>query len=384
MKLLLGRAAAIFLIAAIVTGCTTGTPPQPRLLTRAAFADLPGWDRADLDAALAAFRRGCALLAAKPADTPMSGAGYAGTAADWLAPCNAADGAARHFFETEFTPFAVGGDDGLFTGYYEPQINGSRTRQGAYQTPVFGLPPDLVRADLGAFSPAFKGEHIAGKLQGQALVPYPDRAAIDAGGIAAAPVLLFTDDPASLFFLQIQGSGRARLDSGEVIRLGYAGDNGQPYTAIGRTLVDQGALTRENVSLQSIRAWLKAHPDQARAVMETDKIYVFFRETALDDASLGGIGTMGVRLTPLASLAVDARSHALGAPFYVAADPAFSGLLIGQDTGGAIRGPLRGDIFFGSGDAAEARAGTMNAPGRMFVLLPNALAARLGNGWPPP
>lgn len=372
------------MIAVTAAGCTTGNPPESRLLSRTAFAGLPGWEKAELGPALAAFRRGCASLAPKSGDTPMGGAGYAGTVGDWLAACNATDDDARHFFESQFTPFAVGGGDGLLTGYYEPQISGSRTRRGAYQTPVYGLPPDLVRADLGQFSPAFRSEHIAGRLQGQALVPYPDRAAIAANAIANAPVILFTDDPAALFYLQIQGSGRARLEDGTVIRLGYAGDNGQPYTAIGRTLVEQGALTLGNVSLQSIRAWLKAHPDQARAVMETDKSYVFFREMPLDDAALGGIGTMGVRLTPRASLAVDARIHALGAPFYVAAAPAFSGLAIGQDTGGAIRGPVRGDIFFGSGDEAEARAGTMNAPGRMFVLLPNALAARLGNGWPAP
>src|SRR5262249_40798817 len=141
----------------------------------------------------------------------------------------------------------------------------------AFQTPVYGLPPDLVRVDLGQFSAAGKGDHLAGRLQGQALVPYADRAAIDAGGLAGAPVLLYTDDAVALFFLQIQGSGRARLSDGSVVRLGYAGDNGQPYTAIGRVLIEQGELTRENVSLQSIRAWLAAHPDRARAVMETDK-----------------------------------------------------------------------------------------------------------------
>ncbi len=352
---------------------------------RVAFSALPGWEDADLDAALASFRRGCALLGKRDATASMSGAGYGGTVGDWLPACNAAGGAARDFFESGFTPYAVRGSDGLFTGYYEPQIEGSRIRQGAFQTPVLGLPPDLVRVDLGQFSTNFRGDHIAGKLNGARLVPYADRAAINAGAIAA-PVILYTDDPVALFFLQIQGSGRVKLADGSVTRLSYAGDNGQPYTAIGRVLVGEGALTLQTVSLQTIRAWLKAHPERAQGVMETDKSYVFFRETALDDPALGGIGTLGANLTPLASLAVDARIHALGAPVYVAAegDDPVRGLLVAQDTGGAIRGPVRGDIFFGFGEIAEARAGHMKAAGRMFVLLPNALAAKIGDTWTAP
>jgi membrane-bound lytic murein transglycosylase A len=192
-------------------------------------------------------------------------------------------------------------------------------------------------------------------------------------------VLLYAD-PVGLFFLQIQGSGRVALDDGSLLRLSYAGENGQPYTAIGRTLVADGAMALKDVSLQSIRAWLVAHPDQARRVMETDKSYVFFRAAPLADPALGPDGTLGAPLTPLADMAVDARIHALGAPFYVAAagaDPV-QALVIGADTGGAIRGAARGDIFFGAGVQAEQRAGALNAEGRMFVLLPKAVAARLG------
>jgi membrane-bound lytic murein transglycosylase A len=349
-----------------LAGCATQGPPavpQPDTvrLTRAGFADLPGF--AESDVARAAFRNSCAVLAGKADATPML---YAGTVADWRAVCAAPD--APDFFQANFTPYAIAGE-GLFTGYYEPQIAASRTRHGPYQTPIYGLPPDLVRVELGSFISKLKGEHIAGKVEGGRLVPYADRAAIDAGGVSA-PVLFWTDDAIAFFFLQIQGSGHVVLDDGTRTRIAYAGENGRAYLAIGRTLIAQGELKREDVSLQSIRAWLLAHPDKAKAVMQTNPSYVFFRE----DAARGAGGTS---LTPLGSMAVDLRLHPLGAPFFVAADgpDPVHALLVAQDTGGAIRGPARADIFFGSGPDAERRAGALRAPGRLFVLLPKTLAA---------
>jgi membrane-bound lytic murein transglycosylase A len=300
--------------------------------------------------------------------------GYAGTVADWLDICRAAGratGKARVFFEQNFTPYAVSGK-ALFTGYYEPEIGGSRARHGAYQTPVYGPPPDLIRVDLGQFIPKLAGEHVSGRLEGQKLVPFATRAEIDAHGIPNSRILFWCDDPVALFFLQIQGSGRVRFEDGETARIAYAGENGRPYTAIGRALIEKGVLTRENVSLASIRAWLKANPKLAQAVMELDQSFVFLQEAPLGDPALGSPGTMGAALTPLASLAVDARIHPLGAPFYVAAtgpDPV-KGLMIGQDTGGAIRGAARGDVFFGFGPDAERRAGGLKAPGTLYVLLP--------------
>jgi membrane-bound lytic murein transglycosylase A len=356
----------------VLAGCASEPPkapttePAPLRLTRVAFSELPDWSASAQ--AQAAFRKSCAVLTAKPDATPMGL--YAGTAGDWRGVCKQAD------FEKDFTPFAVSaGNDtnGLFTGYYEAQIKGSRTKHGAFQTPVYGLPSDLVRVDLGAFIPKLKGEHVSGKVSGHALVPYADRAAINAKGVPTAPVLFYTDDAVAFFFLQIQGSGRVAFDNGDSARIAYAGENGQPYTAIGRTLIAEGALTRENVSLQTIRAWLIANPKRARDVMETNKSFIFFHEAE-------GAGAQGTALTPLGSLAVDLRLHALGVPFYVAADgpDPVRGLMVAQDTGGAIRGAVRGDIFFGFGAQAESRAGAMKAPGRLFVLLPNALAAKIG------
>jgi len=239
----------------------------PLRLTQVSFRDLPGWSTGDQGAALASFARGCAVLARKPPQSAMGGKGYGGTVADWLPACTDAKGDARAFFEQHFTPYQISAGDsrgGLFTGYYEPQINASHTQQGAYQTPVYGLPPDLVRVDLGQFLPRLAGEHVSGKLEGQKLVPYADRAAIDAHGIANAKILFWCDDPIALFFLQIQGSGRVRFAEGGSARIGYAGENGKPYTAIGRVLIAQGALARENVSLATIRNWLQKNPAQAR------------------------------------------------------------------------------------------------------------------------
>ena len=350
-------------------------------MARASFGALPGWNGISADAALQSFRRSCAVLSKRAGDAALSGVGYACTAADWRTVCAGAGGDAKSFFAANFTPYALSAPgDGLFTGYYEPEIRGSRTRQGAYQTPVHGMPSDLVRVDLGQFIPKFKGERVSGRVSGNTLVPYANRKEINVG--TKAPVLFYTDDAVALFFLQIQGSGRVVFTDGTNGRIGYAGENGRPYTAIGRTLIAEGALTRENVSLQTIRAWLLANPARAQGVMEGNESYIFFEEKPLGDAALGATGSLGVSLTPGASLAVDPRIHALGAPFYLDAggpDPV-QGLLVAQDIGGAIRGSVRGDIFFGFGPDAERRAGAMKAPGRLYVLLPNAVAARIGDG----
>jgi len=356
------------------------TRPGPLRLTQVKFSDLPGWRSADLNQALASFARGCAVIAARPATTPMGAGGYGGTAADWLSACNNVHGEARAFFETNFTPYQVsagGARSGLFTGYYEPLIRASRTRQGAYQTPVYGEPPDLVRVDLSQFNPRFAGEHISGRLDGHKLVPYPSRADIDAHVIANTQILFWCDDPVALFFLQIQGSGRVNLDDGSSERIAYAGENGRPYTAIGRILINEGVLTSQNVSLSSIRDWLKQNPSRAQAVMEADQSFVFFEEKPVGNAAVGSPGTLGAPLTPRASMAVDPRLNVLGAAYYVDAAPVRA-LLIAQDTGGAIRGPVRGDVFFGFGEKAESDAGDMKSNGEMYVLLPNGLAAQLG------
>jgi Membrane-bound lytic murein transglycosylase len=374
---------------AALAGCVTKPPaaippPAPQTpvaqalhLKPVAFADLEGWATSDPGPALSAFIRSCSVITAKPDSEAM---GYGGVAGDWRQACTQALSAsdARRFFESEFAPVQIldgGSEEGRFTGYFEPEIKASRSRHGAFTIPVYGRPDDLVTVDLGQFRPALKGEKIAGRVEAGKLIPYPARAAITAKGIKA-PVLFYTDDAVALFFLHIQGSGRVSFDDGSSGRAVYAAQNGQPYTAIGRTLIARG-VPKEGMSLQVIRAWLKAHPDEADAVMNTDASYVFFAMAPAGDPGIGAKGAEGVPLTPMASLAVDLRLHALGTPFYVAGPDPLNRLVIAQDTGGAIRGPVRGDVYFGFGAGAEAGAGTMNALGRFYALLPKAVAAKL-------
>lgn len=361
------------------------------------FSDLPGWNASDPRDAFGAFKRSCESLAKQPQEKVMGGAGYAGTVGDWMGACAAAPASessaqsARAFFENWFQPVSViAGDtpDGLFTGYYEPELTASHTQHGVYQTPIYGVPDDLLTADLGAFKPELAGEKISGRVEGGKFVPYATRGEIDAKGLPQAQTLLYAADPVQVFFLHIQGSGRVKLDDGSYERIAYAGQNGRPYTPIGRVLIASGDIDRADMSMQAIRAWLKSHPREGRAMMEQDQSFVFFKEEPIGDASVGAEGSEGVALTPGASLAVDQHLHPLGAPIYIATAtqnlneskgvPVLQRLLIAQDTGGAIKGAVRGDVFWGSGPKAEEIAGQMTSHGQMFVLLPKAVAARLG------
>lgn len=369
--------------------------PPELVVTSATFADLPGWQADDPSDALAAFRISCSAVRALPGDRSLGGSGYAGVAEDWRQVCAAAAGtgggaeAARAFFEENFVPFAVADRDdpiGLFTGYYEPTLNGSRRRHGAYQVPLYARPPELVEVDLGEFRDDLAGRRIAGRIEQGRLVPFADRDTIVSGALAGRGLeVLWVDDPVDAFFLEIQGSGRVRLENGEELRIGYASQNGHPYYAIGRDLVARGALFRDEVSLQTIRDWLAANPSEAAEVMGTNPSYVFFRVLGRE----GPYGAQGVVLTPGRSLAVDRAFHALGVPMWLAAtrpaaepggsDVPLRRLMIAQDTGGAIRGPVRGDVFWGPGEEAEEIAGRMKNDGKLWVLLPRRVAAEFGS-----
>ena len=350
----------ILMVLVVLAGCaprpTAGNAPAaitiPRGpgpgLTAVGFHQLPGWSADRVAEAVPSFLAGCVRLADPPLLALCSQARA-------LAPGDEA--AARAFFEQSFQPHLASTDgtaQGLVTGYYEPEFRAARTRGGAFQTALLRRPSDHV--------------------QGRTL---PPRAQITRGALARRGLeLLWVADPVDAFFLQIQGSGRARLDDGTIIRVTYDGQNGQPYVPIGRVLVDRGEMKLEDVSMQSIRAWLRAHPREATGVMDQNPSFVFFREVRDAAPDSGPPGAMGVPLSPLRSVAVDRAHIALGTPIWLDTNDALMPatplrrLAIAQDVGGAIRGPLRADLFFGWGPDAEERAGRMRQPGSVYVLLP--------------
>jgi membrane-bound lytic murein transglycosylase A len=390
-------ARAIAALAALALAACVQQPPAltghgvTMTLSPVGFDRLPGWPDEHPAQALPAFLAGCAVLAGNP-DQDLGGAGEAasrgGNPRQWRDACEAAralppgDAAARGFFETWFQPWAVtDGNDpkGLITGYYEPEVRGARSPGGIYRTPLLGRPTDMVQVDLGEFVPDLKGRRITGRLQQGQLMPYWDRAAIEAGALDRQRLgILWLADPIDAFVLQIQGSGRVRLADGRVARVSYAGQNGRPYVPIGRVLADRGAIPLDQVSLQSIRAWLLAHPDQAAEVMNQNPSYVFFREVIGARPDDGPPGSLGAPLTPGRSVAVDRNFIPLGAPVWLdTTDPLTGGalrrLMLAQDIGGAIKGPVRADVFWGWGPEAEKRAGSMRQPGSEYVLLPRAV-----------
>lgn len=338
-------------------------------LAPAAFSDVPGWQTDRIADAWPAFVAGCATLRNRDA---------------WRAVCERAGGPApnereaRAFFESQFVPWRVqnpdGTETGLVTGYYEPLLRGSRTRVKPFLTPLHAPPDDLIVVDLGDVVPETKNMRLRGRLDGRRLVPYFTREEIERG---AAPVggkeLLWVDDPVEAFFLQIQGSGRVRLPDGQLVRVGYADQNGHPYRSIGRHLVEAGELKLEQASMQGIQAWARANPAKLDALLNVNPSYVFFRE--LPRADGGPLGALGVPLTPERSIAVDPRAVPLGAPVFLAttrpnSNTPLARLVMAQDTGGAIRGNVRADYFWGFGADAGREAGRMRQTGRMWVLLP--------------
>ncbi|MEO8537981.1 MAG: murein transglycosylase A [Betaproteobacteria bacterium] len=389
----LPRAARRLLIAltlAVVGGCQTPAPPvavpppsgRPTY-TPTTYDTLPGWRDDDVAAIWPAWRVSCRALVARERTRTL-----------WQSPCAAAEavdvrtpGAVRQFFERNLTPYRVvasdGSDSGLVTGYYEPLLRGSRTPGAAYPVPLYAPPDDLVVVDLAELYPELKGKRVRGRLDGRRVVPYWPRADIDGGkaGIAAR-AFVYVSDPVDAFFLHIQGSGRVELAEGGVMRVGYADQNGQPFRSVARVLIERGELTVGQASMQGIRAWGEQHPDALKPLLDENPSYVFFREVpppapgSLDALIDGPIGSLGVPLLAGRSIAVDTRSIPLGAPAYLAtteplSDAPLRRLTMAQDTGGAIRGAVRADFFWGFGDDAGRLAGRMRQQGRMWLLWPN-------------
>jgi membrane-bound lytic murein transglycosylase A len=361
-----------------------------------AFADLPGWADDDHLAAFRTFLKSCERVVGNAREKAASTDKRPASSAALVAACVQAmriageikdKSAARAFFERGFTPNAVAhkGRPGLLTGYYEPVLKGSRTAQGAYRTPIYKRPPDLVTVVPETHRGAVKAgtlTHVRKTEQG--MEPYFTRAQIDQGALEGKGLeLLYFADAVDVFFMQIQGSARVQLTDGTTVRIHYDGKNGHPYRSIGRYLIDKALLAADRVSLSALATWLKADRERANTVMWHNASYVFFRELKTDDPG-APLGALNVPLTAGRSLALDPSYHALGTPVYVSAPtlrhagkPApFNRLMVGQDVGSAIKGPERGDIYFGSGNAAGELAGVTKHPGKFFVLVPKDLTAR--------
>ncbi|CAA7621922.1 murein transglycosylase A [Magnetospirillum sp. UT-4] len=383
------RLAPLVLLAAL-TACAPrvyGPPPAPpppsapptgieRLtLLPGSFDQLPGWGEDGAGAVLPALLRSCERMAKLPWDRSIGADGMGGTVADWHTPCATArrisageHDIARAFFEAWFVPYLATNDgraEGTFTGYFEPELEGSLARSPRYRVPLLAKPKDLVT----------RGDQV-GRMVGGEFRPYPSRAEIEAGTLGSlAQAVAWVADPVDAHIMHIQGSGRVRLPDGRVLRLGVAGTNGHRFVGIGKLMRERGLL--DDISMPAIRAWLKDNPTRAQALMAENPRYVFYKVVTGD----GPLGSEGVALTPERSLAVDNRYIPLGVPLFLdTVDPAgrpLRRLVMAQDTGGAIKGPVRGDFFWGAGEAAFEKAGRMKSPGRYWLLLPRQRSPRV-------
>ena len=363
--------------------CAACPAPKPELppaakvpvLEAVRFDTLPGWSEDNLAAAWSAFRSSCQAMRFQ---------------APWRAACTeaaslGANGApdtarVRAYFESQFVAYRVatpeGATQGLATGYYEPLLHGSRARRAPYLHALYAPPDDLLVIDLTSINPDLKNMRLRGRLDGRRVVPYWSRAEIERGmASVAGKEIVWVDNAIEAFFLEVQGSGRIQLDSGDMLRLNYADQNGHPYQSIGRWLLDRGELKPGDATMQGIKAWALANPKRVEEMLAQNPSYVFFRELAIGDTTAGPTGAQGVTLTPERSIAVDPRYIPLGSPVFLATtfpntDTRLERLVVAQDTGGAIRGPVRADYFWGFGADAGALAGRMRQSLRMWVLLP--------------
>ena len=354
---------------------------------------IPDWAATDVSAARRAFVRSCASVQRRAPTSPMSNiATYSGKVSDWADVCAKASQAGiddRTFWETNFQAWSITvpvGAPGRLTGYYEPIMAARRTRDAVFSEPIQGRPADLLEIDMGAFDPALRARNFVGRVEGNKIVPYPPRAQITPD---SAPVLAW-GEPAEVLSLQVQGSGRLQFEDGSQIRASFAAHNGQRFGSNAQELIRRGHLTATCASLDALKNWFKtASPQEAREVLNANPRTVFFKLQPITDISAGPTGGQSIALEPNGSMAVDTAYHAYGVPIFVAADAprvaltvdkTLRRLLIAQDTGGAIKGPLRGDLYWGTGPEAGLRAGRINHDTQFWVLLPkgvnpNALAA---------
>lgn len=361
----------------LLTACDVSDKPQPSkapphtTYTQADWNALPAVSDTDLQAGFAAWRSACTRLKSD---------------AVWGATCAAAQALApaptaveiRAFLQAQLQVYSLradgGSPDGLITGYYEPVYPGSLTRTDTAKVPVYGVPDDLIVVNLDSVYPELKGKRLRGRLEGRVLKPYDDAATIGANGLNA-PVIAWLTDPMDLQFLQIQGSGRVSLANGSQLRLGYADQNGRPYRAIGRWLVEQGELKKEDVTMGSIAAWAKANPQRVAELLASNPSYVFFARNP--DSNEGPRGSLNVPLTAGYSVAIDRKVIPLGSLLWLSTTRPDGSPVVrpvaAQDTGGAIAGEVRADLFWGTGDEAGKLAGDMKQKGNIWLLWPKGM-----------
>ncbi len=361
---------------ALLAGCNGGDNGKPPAQTHAlatynsaSWESLPSVADNDLLAGFGSWRSACTRLRSDPT---------------WSTTCTAAANvpqspeAIRNFLKDNLQVYGLrsgtGSTTGLITGYYEPVYPGSLTRTKVANVPVYGVPEDMIVVALDSLYPELKGKRLRGRLEGRVLKPYDDAATIEAQGIKA-PVIAWLTDPMDLQFLQIQGSGRIQLDDGRQLRIGYADQNGHPYRPIGRWLVDQGELKKEEVTMGTIAAWAKAHPTRIPELLGSNPSYVFFNRNP--DSNEGPRGSLNVPLTSGYSVAVDRKVIPLGSLLWLSTTRPDGSSLVrpvaAQDTGGAITGEVRADLFWGTGDAAGQLAGDMKQSGQIWMLWPKGV-----------
>lgn len=375
------RGLLVLALSSLLVGCVTPKTPTKPPVTKAEptsaryraadWSALPDWPGEQLPASWSAWLNSCKRLGTRPVWQALC------VETATLAPTDT--DAMRRFFETRFTPWRIetntGAQSGLITGYYEALLKGGLEPKPG-RVPLYGIPDDLLTLDISALYPEVKGLRLRGRVEGRTVKPYWSRHDIDTGKAATAgKALAWADDPIDAFFLQVQGSGRVELEDGRMIRLGYADQNGHPYKSIGKWLVDQGELTLEQASMQSIRAWAQAHPERLQELLDANPSYVFFR--IMPDEG-GALGALNVPLTDGASIAVDPKFIPLGSPVYLATtrpddQQPLHRLMHAQDTGGAIRGPIRADFFWGFGAKPAELAGKMKQQGQLWLLWPKEL-----------
>jgi membrane-bound lytic murein transglycosylase A len=366
------------LLAACATPRKGAVTPAPTVRFDAvSWSRLPGWRADDSLAAWPALVNSCNAIHARPEWSSFCAAVVAASPGD-------AD-FSRDFIEQRLTPYRITRvtgrkreKTGLVTGYYEPLLHGSRERSEQFSTPLYRRPADLLIVDLASVIPELKGKRVRGRLEGNKVVPYFSRGETrEAAGLAGQEIV-WIDNALDAFMLEVQGSGRVQLTTGETIRLQYEDQNGHPYRSIGKYLADQGVMPIEQVNMPAIRAWLAANPQRLHEVLDVNPSVVFFREAPLEDPSIGPKGALGVPLTAGRSIAVDPKFLPLGAPMFLSTmHPGttlpLQRLVVAQDTGGAIRGPVRADLFFGFGAEAGAQAGMMKYDGEMWLLWPRSV-----------